>query len=318
MAQYNGSFQYTYTNGVAPITFSISEGALPTGLSMDSSGLVTGNTSTLGHYNWTVRAIDSVGHEAYLLDSAYVMDIVSAPPGGEVGDAYSYSFISLEGLAPYTYVLESGTLPAGLTLSSAGVLSGIPTTEASYSFVIRVTDVAGITTTHDYDINIGAAVDEGVGTIIMPGFDGGEYDIIRASSHDAAAGLELVIFNNGTWAVRRTISVAPITTEPPGMPVTGSWNSVNGAGVGDTYQVRAIGSNVIVGNYHGTTTLPLDSGWITLTSDQNNEAVAFATSALDGDNTQVSTLELDIYFREVGGVPTIMAHIKLLAEAEAY
>jgi hypothetical protein len=102
------------------------------------------------------------------------------------------------------------------------------------------------------------------------------------------------------------------------MPLTGSWNSVTGAGVGNTYQVRAVGSNVSVGNYHGTTTLPLDSGWITLTSDQSNEAVAFATSAVDGDNTQIVTLELDVYFRAVGGVPTIMAHIKLIAEAEAY
>mgnify|MGYP006204912001 CR=1 FL=1 len=44
------------------------------------------------------------------------------------------AIISSGGTAPYTYTLQSGALPVGLSLSSAGVLSGTPTERGSYSF----------------------------------------------------------------------------------------------------------------------------------------------------------------------------------------
>lgn len=67
-------------------------------------------------------------------------------PSGETGTAYSATLTATGAAAPYTFDVASGTLPAGLTLSSAGVLSGTPTTSASLTFVIRATDstVAGL------------------------------------------------------------------------------------------------------------------------------------------------------------------------------
>jgi hypothetical protein len=54
--------------------------------------------------------------------------------------AYSATFSAAGGTGPYTWSLASGTLPTGLSLSAAGVLSGTPTVPGTYSFQIEVTD----------------------------------------------------------------------------------------------------------------------------------------------------------------------------------
>ena len=63
-------------------------------------------------------------------------------PDGFVGVPYSYQLSACCGTAPYTWSIWSGSLPAGLSLSSTGLISGTPTT-AQYTLVyIRVTDSA--------------------------------------------------------------------------------------------------------------------------------------------------------------------------------
>lgn len=58
------SFAYTNVGGIPPITFTIDSGALPTGLSMSSSGVVTGTYTTAGTYPFTVKATDALGNTA--------------------------------------------------------------------------------------------------------------------------------------------------------------------------------------------------------------------------------------------------------------
>ncbi|MBL8217574.1 MAG: BACON domain-containing protein, partial [Bryobacterales bacterium] len=63
---------------------------------------------------------------------------------GLVGSAYNASLTAGGGTSPYIWVtqLVSGALPPGLSLNSAGVLSGTPTTAGSYAFSARVNDAA--------------------------------------------------------------------------------------------------------------------------------------------------------------------------------
>lgn len=72
--------------------------------------------------------------------------ITGNAPTGYVGDVYSYTYTLEDGTPPYTVALTPGSdpLPAGLTISSAGVLSGTPTTVESASFSVRVTDALGL------------------------------------------------------------------------------------------------------------------------------------------------------------------------------
>jgi len=62
-------------------------------------------------------------------------------PTGQVGTAYYATLMATDGTPLYTWSIPSGTLPPGLTLAPAtGVISGIPTTQGTFSFVIKVTD----------------------------------------------------------------------------------------------------------------------------------------------------------------------------------
>jgi hypothetical protein len=67
----------------------------------------------------------------------------STLPNGTVGVAYSQTITGSGGTAPYTFAVTTGTLPAGLTLTAAGVLSGTPTTAVSSPVTIRGTDANG-------------------------------------------------------------------------------------------------------------------------------------------------------------------------------
>ncbi len=69
--------------------------------------------------------------------------LTSSPlPTAAVGDLYMQGLVASGGLQPYTWTVDSGALPTGLTLSTDGVLSGTPPTGSAgnYSFTLRVTD----------------------------------------------------------------------------------------------------------------------------------------------------------------------------------
>ncbi len=77
--------------------------------------------------------------------------------GGTVGTAYSQTLTASGGTAPYTWTIVSGTLPAGLTLSTRGVISGTPTTAGTASITIKVTDNTGATATRSLTVAINNA-----------------------------------------------------------------------------------------------------------------------------------------------------------------
>jgi uncharacterized repeat protein (TIGR01451 family) len=64
-------------------------------------------------------------------------------PNGTMGVAYSQTITGSGGTAPYSFGVTAGALPAGLTLTSAGVLAGTPTTNGTFTFTIRGTDANG-------------------------------------------------------------------------------------------------------------------------------------------------------------------------------
>jgi hypothetical protein len=85
--------------------------------------------------------------------------VISAagPPSGTVGIAYSFTFtVSSGGQSPFTWS-ETGALPDGLTLSSAGVLAGTPAAAGSFPITVKVTDYSSQTATKDFPITIGNA-----------------------------------------------------------------------------------------------------------------------------------------------------------------
>jgi hypothetical protein len=77
-------------------------------------------------------------------------------PSGTWNTAYSQTITAGGGTAPYTYAVTVGTLPTGLTLSSAGLLSGSPTVSGPFSFTVQAKDSNSFTGIQAYTLTIAA------------------------------------------------------------------------------------------------------------------------------------------------------------------
>ncbi|WP_454767168.1 putative Ig domain-containing protein [Cupriavidus campinensis] len=142
----------TASGGTAPYTFAITAGALPVGVSMSGTGVLSGTPTAGGTYNFTITATDSSGGAGPYSGSRAVSLTIAAPTltlspaslaAPTMGAAYSQTFTGSGGVAPYAFSVSSGTLPTGLSLNAAtGVLSGTPTALGTYTFTVTVTDSA--------------------------------------------------------------------------------------------------------------------------------------------------------------------------------
>ncbi len=164
----SNSFTVTATGLPAP-TLSVS--GLPSWASFNAgTGVLSGTpTGTIGQsYTLTFSAQNSVGGAAsqtFTLNVQYIPSLTapfitsSAPTaGGLVGTPYpAFTYQSLGAPAP-TFSLSSGTLPPGLTLSSAGTLSGTPTQAGTFSGTVRASNGYGNATTQAFSINIQRAI----------------------------------------------------------------------------------------------------------------------------------------------------------------
>jgi uncharacterized protein YhjY with autotransporter beta-barrel domain len=68
------------SGGIAPYSFAVTAGALPTGLTLAGDGTLSGTPTAQGTFNFTVTATDSTGGTAATAAQAYSVEIVFAPP----------------------------------------------------------------------------------------------------------------------------------------------------------------------------------------------------------------------------------------------
>jgi len=136
------------------MSFVIVSGALPPGVTMTQTALnrvtFSGTPTTAGNYTFVLRATRSDGIYMQKTYTISVLGITTASPlpQATVGAAYNETLASAGGTGPYTYALESGTLPDGLTLSDTGNITGTPTTVQTNDFYVRVTDAVQQTCVH--------------------------------------------------------------------------------------------------------------------------------------------------------------------------
>ncbi|HVS88720.1 MAG TPA: kelch repeat-containing protein [Candidatus Acidoferrum sp.] len=101
--------------------------------------LATGNALLAGGLDTTGTVISSA--ELYLAFAAPPLNISTlALADGNVGQGYSATLQTTGGTGAVTWSRSGGTLPPGLTVSSAGVISGTPTTAGTFGFTLQATD----------------------------------------------------------------------------------------------------------------------------------------------------------------------------------
>ena len=174
------------SGGLQPYNWSIAAGTLPGGLTLTpATGVLSGTPTTAGTFNFTMQLTDALGTAVTQALSITVVPLPSVAtttlPNGEVTVAYSQTLAVSGGISPYTWTRSAGTLPGGLTLSAAGVISGTPTTVGTFNFTVRVTDAAAKTATRALSITVVAA--PSVTTATLPnGIVGTAYSQALAAS----------------------------------------------------------------------------------------------------------------------------------------
>jgi Putative Ig domain len=165
----NGELRVSYTSpvnvsgGTAPYTWSVSSGSLPAGLSLNSAnGTISGTPTTSGAFPFSLSVKDSstdpqsASQSLAITVETMVQVTTSSLPSGTAKTEYSAALGAQGGLAPYSWRVNSGSLPAGLTLSQGGAISGMPAQSGNTSFSVAVTDSSSTpqTMTQSLSVNI--------------------------------------------------------------------------------------------------------------------------------------------------------------------
>ncbi|TBR35967.1 MULTISPECIES: putative Ig domain-containing protein [Dyella] len=163
MVPYSGSV--TASGGTPGYSFSVGTGGLPPGISLSSSGQLSGAATAAGDFTFEVIATDTTTGPNAPYDGRQSVTIhIGAPaisitptslPNQKVGVPMS-SQLTASGMAgSFTFTLSgAGGLPVGIGLSSAGVLSGTPTTPGSYNFTVKATGPGGFSGEQALTINV--------------------------------------------------------------------------------------------------------------------------------------------------------------------
>ena len=153
------------TNGVAPYTWSLDSGMLPPGLSLNTStgeisGISTTSVPTL--YSFTIKVSDSIynfANKSYTIFANYcgIIILTDTLPNACYSQSYSNFINVVGGTPPYTWSLDSGTFPPGLSLNtSTGEISGtsslLSPLDITYPLTISVSGVVGTPASHPYTI----------------------------------------------------------------------------------------------------------------------------------------------------------------------
>jgi len=152
------STTFTAVQGAGGYSFSVIAGSLPAGLQLSSAGVLSGTPTAVGASQFSVQVVDSAKG---IVSRQFTLNILPQPLTLTTGPldntlvnvSISVQFAGNGGVPPYTFV-EFGALPPGVSISSAGLLSGTPTKAGTYPFLLFVDDTAGAFASKNFTLNV--------------------------------------------------------------------------------------------------------------------------------------------------------------------
>lgn len=230
-----GPILLTAGGGTGSHSFAVSAGSLPPGLSLTSSGELSGTITQSGTFGFSVTATDSVGStgsQSYTLAiAAPAIEInPTSLPAATYDVAYNQTLTASGGASPLDFSVTAGNLPYGLTLSPSGGLSGTPSVSQSANFTVTATDANGENGSRAYSINVAPTVPDAPTSVSA-----------TAGDTQASVSFQPPQKNGGTTIRSYTVmvspnDVAPVTQQSSPIVVTGLTN-------GQSYTFTVIAEN---------------------------------------------------------------------------
>ena len=162
-------YQLQASGGTPPYTWSMSSKTGATSWVLTPDGWLEGAPTSNESDSIVATVTDSASHSAQGTFAVTVNSTLAVMnqnilkggislPAAAVGTAYSHILQAAGGSSPYSWSIASGSLPAGLTLSSAGVITGTPSAAGTVSgIVLKVTDSANASASANASIAVAAS-----------------------------------------------------------------------------------------------------------------------------------------------------------------
>lgn len=164
----NEAFNLTLTavNGTSPYSWSVVQGHLPNGLSLNpSTGVISGTGTSSGTYTATVQVSDSAVPAATATLPLSIQLAGLTPeklnfPNPVVGSNYEAVVDMINGTGPFVPTLAEGSLPPGITVEKSAsstiewLFTGTPTQAGTFSFQLLITDSVGQTVTLPFTMTV--------------------------------------------------------------------------------------------------------------------------------------------------------------------
>lgn len=140
-----------------PVVWSVVSGTLPPGLSMNSSGTITGTPTTSGIYQFSVKASTSSIHCTKQFSITITCISGDVPPECCVNGTINVTLTAH--LSHPVALWTPSLLPNGITLTTndpptTATLHGTPFTTGQFGFNIDVVDIAGNSCQKSYTLNV--------------------------------------------------------------------------------------------------------------------------------------------------------------------
>jgi hypothetical protein len=136
-----------FSGGITPYFSLVTVGSLPAGLTLDgTTGEISGTPTNAGTFAFTIRLTDSTGQQTFKDLSITAVDpltiTTTSLPLAQLGNSYDATLTAEGGTPGYSWSLEAGALPAGLTLdASTGQLTGATNIGGTFPLTVKVTDL---------------------------------------------------------------------------------------------------------------------------------------------------------------------------------
>ncbi len=104
------------------------------------------------------KAFQSTNSAQLTVNATVVVTSASPVPTATLGINYSDALAASGGTGQYTWTVTSGSLPSGLTLSSAGQITGQPSAKGLSYFVAEATDSDGLAGSKKFAITVDPAL----------------------------------------------------------------------------------------------------------------------------------------------------------------